>query len=61
MAVASGAGMLSSTVLTLVVVPVFYLVLDDAIVAVRARLRRLFRRGPPQAASEAPRLSKATF
>jgi HAE1 family hydrophobic/amphiphilic exporter-1 len=49
MAVASGAGMLSSTVLTLVVVPVFYLVLDDAILAVRRGLRRLFRRGQPQA------------
>jgi HAE1 family hydrophobic/amphiphilic exporter-1 len=58
MAVASGAGMLSSTVLTLVVVPVFYLVLDDAIAAVRRRLRRTFRRGEPQA-SEVPQLSKA--
>jgi HAE1 family hydrophobic/amphiphilic exporter-1 len=58
MAVAAGAGMLSSTVLTLVVVPVFYLVLDDAILAVRRLLRRLFRRSQPQA-SEAPQLSKA--
>ncbi len=49
MAVAAGAGMLSSTVLTLVVVPVFYLVLDDAILAVRRRLRRLLGRGEPQA------------
>jgi HAE1 family hydrophobic/amphiphilic exporter-1 len=47
MAVASGAGMLSSTLLTLVVVPVFYLTLDDAILGVRRRLRRLFRRGEP--------------
>jgi hypothetical protein len=45
MAVASGAGMLSSTLLTLVVVPVFYLTLDDAIAGVRRRLRRLLRRG----------------
>ena len=54
MAVASGAGMLSSTVLTLVVVPVFYLVLDDAILAVRRRLRRLLRRaaGERSAAAE---------
>jgi hypothetical protein len=37
--------MLSSTVLTLLVVPVFYLVLDDGIVALRARLRRLTGRG----------------
>ena len=41
MAVASGAGMLSSTVLTLLVVPVFYLVLDDGMEWLRARLRRL--------------------
>jgi HAE1 family hydrophobic/amphiphilic exporter-1 len=49
MAVASGAGMLSSTLLTLVVVPVFYLTLDDAILGVRKRLRRLLRRGEPSA------------
>ncbi|MEX2208337.1 MAG: efflux RND transporter permease subunit [Myxococcota bacterium] len=41
MAVASGAGMLSSTVLTLLVVPVFYLVLDDGMDWLRARVRRL--------------------
>ena len=45
MAVAAGAGMLSSTALTLVVVPVFYLVLDDVVVAARRRLRRLLGRG----------------
>ena len=45
MAVASGAGMLSSTALTLVVVPVFYLVLDDAVIALRRRVRRLLGRG----------------
>jgi HAE1 family hydrophobic/amphiphilic exporter-1 len=45
MAVASGAGMLSSTLLTLVVVPVFYLVLDDLIMGLRSRMRRWFRRG----------------
>jgi HAE1 family hydrophobic/amphiphilic exporter-1 len=56
MAVASGAGMLSSTLLTLVVVPVFYLVLDDAILAVRRRLRRLLRRGEPKPAE--PQLSE---
>jgi HAE1 family hydrophobic/amphiphilic exporter-1 len=43
MAVAAGAGMFSSTFLTLLVVPVFYLVLDDAAEWVRAR----FRRGGP--------------
>lgn len=40
MAIAAGAGMLSSTFLTLLVVPVFYLVLDDASEWLRARLHR---------------------
>jgi HAE1 family hydrophobic/amphiphilic exporter-1 len=40
MAVAAGAGMFSSTFLTLLVVPVFYLMLDDLAVGLRARLRR---------------------
>ena len=38
MAVATAAGMLSSTVLTLLVVPVFYLMLDDAADWVRKQL-----------------------
>jgi HAE1 family hydrophobic/amphiphilic exporter-1 len=59
MAVASGAGMLSSTVLTLVVVPVFYLVLDDAILGLRKRLRRLLRRGEPQAPDDQSALAAA--
>jgi len=42
MAVASAAGMLSSTMLTLIVVPVFYLTLDDAAEWVKRRVRRLF-------------------
>jgi HAE1 family hydrophobic/amphiphilic exporter-1 len=41
MAVAVGAGMLSSTVLTLIVVPVFYVALEDAVEGLRAQLRRL--------------------
>jgi HAE1 family hydrophobic/amphiphilic exporter-1 len=41
MAVAAGAGMLSSTFLTLLVVPVFYLVLDDLAVWVRRLWRQL--------------------
>jgi len=45
MAVATGCGMISSTFLTLVVVPVFYLVLDDLVEAAKGRLRRLLRRG----------------
>jgi HAE1 family hydrophobic/amphiphilic exporter-1 len=40
MAVAAGAGMFSSTVLTLLVVPVFYLVLDDVVEGAKRRLRR---------------------
>ncbi len=40
MAIVTGAGMFSSTLLTLLVVPVFYLVLDDAVDWVRARLAR---------------------
>jgi len=44
MAVATGCGMISSTLLTLVVVPVFYLVLDDFVEGVKRRLRRLLRR-----------------
>jgi hydrophobic/amphiphilic exporter-1 (mainly G- bacteria), HAE1 family len=40
MAVAAAAGMISSTALTLLVVPVFYLSLDDAILWLRAKLRR---------------------
>jgi HAE1 family hydrophobic/amphiphilic exporter-1 len=45
--VATAAGMFSSTGLTLLVVPVFYLVLDDSVEWLRAALRRLFRRAPP--------------
>jgi HAE1 family hydrophobic/amphiphilic exporter-1 len=40
MAVATGAGMFSSMLLTLLIVPVFYVTLDDAVVRLRARLRR---------------------
>ncbi len=55
MAVATAAGMFSSTILTLVIVPVFYLVLDDGI----DRVRRLLRGGgsgvqPPQGRVVAP-------
>ena len=51
MAVAVAAGMLSSTLLTLIVVPVFYVVLDDFVESVKTRLRRLLRR--PRVHSEA--------
>ncbi len=50
MAMAAMAGMISSTVLTLLVVPVFYLTLDDGVAWLR---RKLWRRGteptPPHA------------
>jgi len=44
MAVAVAAGMISSTVLTLLVVPVFYLALDDALERAASLLRRALRR-----------------
>jgi HAE1 family hydrophobic/amphiphilic exporter-1 len=44
MAIAAGAGMFSSTVLTLLVVPVFYLAIDDSVEWVKGRLRRLVSR-----------------
>jgi HAE1 family hydrophobic/amphiphilic exporter-1 len=40
MAVAVAAGMFSSTLLTLIVVPVFYIVLDDAVEKLKAVFRR---------------------
>ena len=43
MAIATAAGMFSSTVLTLLVVPVFYLIFDDATDAAKRGLRRLAR------------------
>ena len=51
MAVAVAAGMISSTALTLLVVPAFYLVLDDVIQWVGARARRALRRAPASATS----------
>jgi HAE1 family hydrophobic/amphiphilic exporter-1 len=49
MAVATAAGMLSSTALTLIVVPVFYLALEDSILWLRALPQRL--RGKPASRS----------
>jgi HAE1 family hydrophobic/amphiphilic exporter-1 len=51
MAIATAAGMFSSMLLTLVVVPVFYLTLDDLGDTVRRLARRLLRRDetPPNA------------
>ena len=46
MAIATAAGMFSSVLLTLVVVPVFYLVLDDFVDGVKRFVRRIFGREP---------------
>ncbi len=48
MAVATAAGMFSSMLLTLLVVPVFYLLFDDAAESVKRRLRRLVGSSPTQ-------------
>jgi HAE1 family hydrophobic/amphiphilic exporter-1 len=53
MAVATAAGMLSSTALTLLVVPVFYLLFDDAAEAVKRAVRRLSGRAPQPDSSAA--------
>jgi multidrug efflux pump subunit AcrB len=55
MAVAVAAGMVSSTMLTLLVVPAFYLVLDDALDLGRAWLRRALRRAPVPSEAAYPR------
>ena len=55
MAIATAAGMFSSTALTLVVVPVFYLLFDDAADAVKRFFGRLFGTGEGAAiGSETP-------
>jgi len=54
MAIATAAGMFSSTFLTLIVVPVFYVAFDDAVDAAKRALRRMVGR-PPR-----PRESPAT-
>jgi HAE1 family hydrophobic/amphiphilic exporter-1 len=46
MAVAVAAGMFSSTLLTLIVVPVFYLVLDDGVEKLGSLVRRSLGREP---------------
>jgi HAE1 family hydrophobic/amphiphilic exporter-1 len=46
MAIATAAGMFSSTLLTLVVIPVFYLALDDFVDRIKVFLRRPFQREP---------------
>jgi HAE1 family hydrophobic/amphiphilic exporter-1 len=51
MAVATAAGMLSSVLLTLVIVPVFYLGLDDFVLWLRALPRRVRERRAAQSAN----------
>ncbi len=55
MAVATAAGMFSSTVLTLIIVPVFYLALDDLADWIRGLLRR---RGSGDAEVALPRVAQ---
>jgi HAE1 family hydrophobic/amphiphilic exporter-1 len=56
MAIATAAGMSSSMLLTLLIVPVFYLKLDDGVEAIR----RLLRRGTsPSASAKEARPSSA--
>jgi len=57
MGIATGAGMFTSVTLTLLVVPVFYVVLDDAVEWVKGGLRRLFRRGR-RAGAASPEISR---
>ncbi len=52
MAVATGAGMISSTLLTLLVVPVFYLVLDDLVAWLKRKLSRREPTPPPAGATK---------
>jgi HAE1 family hydrophobic/amphiphilic exporter-1 len=58
MAVATAAGMLSSTALTLLVVPVFYLLFDDAADATKRVFRRLAGDGEGRDASGAGALGR---
>jgi HAE1 family hydrophobic/amphiphilic exporter-1 len=57
MAVATGFGMFSSMLLTLIVVPVFYLVLDDVTEWLKSLPSRLLRRRPPSPQPAAPGVS----
>jgi HAE1 family hydrophobic/amphiphilic exporter-1 len=65
MAIATAAGMFSSMMLTLLVVPVFYVFLDDAVAWLKRGLRRLLRRPAdpglrePSRAGTAPPTSEA--
>ena len=52
MAIATACGMFSSTLLTLIVVPVFYLLVDDAADWLKATFRRLFGSKQPTQSAE---------
>jgi HAE1 family hydrophobic/amphiphilic exporter-1 len=55
MAIATAAGMLSSTVLTLLIVPLFYVLIDDAAEWVVRTVRRTPAAGAPTAQTAQPR------
>src|SRR5258705_8317756 len=59
MAIATAAGMFTSLVLTLLIVPVFYLKLDDGVEFVKRLFRRGERPSPEQAPEERPELTPA--
>jgi HAE1 family hydrophobic/amphiphilic exporter-1 len=59
MAVATAAGMISSTVLTLLVVPVFYVLVDDAAAFVKSRFSRLTGGSPSATAGHEEGLDPA--
>ena len=59
MAIATAAGMFSSTLLTLLLVPLFYLIFDDAAEAGKRGLRRVLGREPEAATQNAMRRESA--
>ena len=59
MAVATAAGMFSSMLLTLLIVPVFYLLLDDGVEFVKRLFRRAERPSPAEKPAERPELTAA--
>jgi hypothetical protein len=54
MAVSLGFGVIFATVITLLMVPAYYLILDDAIQAVQGRLRGSREQGPERGEAGLP-------